>query len=87
MNDRNFNKTIRAISPKGALSVVKAKALPSETRDALSKYIIRNRGPVATALLPDNPDLSWMAACGYMYRSKSAKTGMEFIHTCEHTIH
>lgn len=86
MNYRDFNKTIRAISPKGKLSVVKAKALPSETREAVSKYIVRNRGPVATALLPDNPDKSWMAACGYMYRTVGEKTGIEFIHTCAHVI-
>jgi hypothetical protein len=88
MKKKEFNAVIASISVKGALSPTKAKALPSETRSQLTNYIVRNRGPVAACLLPDDVAAqdSWLNAMGYMYHSVSARNGLTFRHTCEHRI-
>jgi len=88
MKKKEFNAVIASICVKGALSPAKAKALPSATRTQLTTYIVRNRGPVAVCLLPDDVAAqdSWLNAMGYMYHSVSASNGLSFRHTCEHRI-
>lgn len=90
MNKREFNAAINAacvkVRGKKILSAAKARALPSEVRDGITKFLVRQRGQIMSDLLPDNPDWRWLAACGYMYRTKSPSTNFNFIHTCEHQI-
>jgi hypothetical protein len=88
MKKREFDSIIASICVKGALSPKKAQALPSDTRTRLTNFIVRNRGPVAVCLLPDDlaTQNSWLNAMGYMHQSFSARTGLAFRHTCEHRI-
>jgi len=88
MNKREFNTTLRSISVKGKLSPDKAQALPSDTRDAMMKYLVRNRGPIAICLYPDDitQQNAWLNAMGYLYQTVSPATGLTFRHTGEHTI-
>lgn len=86
MKPRELNKIVTSVSVKGLLSATKAQKLPSETRDQMSKCIIRNRQPVAVCLLPDVLDESWLNSMGYMYHTTSTITGLVFRHTCEHNV-
>jgi hypothetical protein len=88
MKKREFDAIIASICVKGALSPTKAQALPSETRSQLTNFIVRNRGPVAVCLLPDDiaAQDSWLNAMGYMHHSASSRTGLTFRHTSEHRI-
>jgi hypothetical protein len=88
MKKREFNAVIASITVRGALSQAKAAALPSETRSQVTNFIVRNRGPVAVCLLPDDVAAqdSWLNAMGYMHQSVSARNGLTFRHTCEHSI-
>ncbi len=88
MKKREFNAVLGSITVKGALSPAKAAALPSETRSQLTNFIVRNRGPVAVCLLPDDvaSQESWLNAMGYMHQSVSRRNGMAFRHTAEHRI-
>lgn len=88
MNKREFNSTLRGITVKGALSPVKAASLPSETRVAMMKHVVRNRGPLATCLYPDDiaQENDWLNAMGYLYQTVSPTSGLTFRHTSEHLI-
>jgi len=86
MNKRTFNKHMNACRTpdKQRLDIEKIKALPEETKAALARHIIRNRGPVLVELITEGIDPHWLAAMGYLYRTKGKE--YTFVHTCEHRI-
>lgn len=86
MKNTEFNALLRTVSTKGRLDPVKARKLTSDERHATMLHIVRRRQPLAACLMPDQHDDSWLNAMGYLYRSTSPTTGLEFRHTCEHFI-
>ncbi|MBU9199855.1 hypothetical protein KTD31_00380 [Burkholderia multivorans] len=88
MKKREFDSTLRSVSVKGKLSPAKAAALPSDTRAAMMKFVVRNREPLATCLYPDDiaQHGSWLNAMGYLYQTVSPATGLTFRHTGAHII-
>lgn len=88
MNKRTFNKLLNACRTKDKqrLDLVKIAGLEKKARTDMALYIVKHRGPLPVDLLTDDIDRSWLACCGYLYTTKSAKNGMTFLHTCEHSI-
>ena len=86
MKSREFNKYLNGCSKKGALDLGKLATLPEETKTGMALFIIRNRGPVLQELITPQIDQSWLASCGYLYKTVGKKTGYTFVHTCEHRI-
>ena len=86
MNKREFNKHLNSCKRGKRLDIDKIKALPEEVKTGMAYVIIRYRAPVLQEMITDQIDQSWLACMGYMYKSKGAKSGYTFIHTCEHRI-
>jgi hypothetical protein len=86
MNKREFNKHLNSCRGKNkAFSPLKLRLLPNDVREGMARFIVKHRGPLLVLLLTPSIDKSWLASCGYLYRTKS-RNGLEFLHTCEHTI-
>ena len=85
MKRREFNAALRKCELKGRLSLSKLEALPEDCRRDMANYIVRNRGPLL-AELAALLDSDWLAAMGYMYRTRDERSGYTFVHTCEHKI-
>jgi len=60
--------------------------LTDEERGLMVKYIVRNRGPILLALIPDVFDWQWLFAGGYLYQTTGKQSGYTFVHTCEQRI-
>lgn len=86
MTKRDFNKHLNACSKKGKLDMDKLLLLPESVRSDMVLFIVRNRGPVLMELLTGQIDRSWLAACGYLYQTRSKQTGLAFVHMCAHKI-
>lgn len=86
MRKREFNRLLKLITVgKGIRERLDvdliASRLALDERAAMVRYIVRSRGPIVSELIPPGFDHSWLAACGYFYRSVA--TGHNWLHTCE----
>ena len=85
MNKREFSKLLKRITTKKTLDLAKIPTLTDDERSSMVYFIIRNRCPVVTELIPENFDLSWLASMGYMYHTHG-KSGYNFTHNSEQRI-
>jgi hypothetical protein len=92
MTATEFTRLLKPLCVKGRLSNARAAALDDATKEKLVAYIVRQRGPVVTSLLPSEPHpfvgydtmTGWLAAMGYLHRTKGRRH--TFLHTSAHTI-
>ena len=68
----------------GLLDKEKMKNLESETRSEMVYFIVRNRQAIVEDLIPNNFDMSWLAAMGYLYITDGKY--FTLIHTQEQRI-
>jgi hypothetical protein len=85
MNKREFAKLLKVITTKKTLDIKKIPLLTNEQRSSMVYFIIRNRCPLVTELIPPEFDLSWLACMGYMYHTHG-KSGYNFTHNSEQII-
>ena len=86
MNRREFTACLKRTTTRGKFDVKKIPGLTDVERDGMVYFIVRQRGPIVSALLTPGIDRAWLAACAYMYTTISKTTGLEFLHTSEHRI-
>lgn len=86
MKRREFNKYLNSCRRKKGLDPGQLATLSEEIRTAMVLFIVRNRAPILVELLTPAVDRAWLHSCGYLYETTGPKTGLRFIHTCEHVI-
>ncbi len=86
MKDRKFNKIINSCVNKKTklLDINKIKKLDDETKEKITKYLVRNRGPIIQEFIVDTIDKEWLECCGYLYTTKGKN--FTFVHTSEYKI-
>ncbi len=84
MDKRTFNVLVKSCSKKGVFDLGLVSKLENAAKTEMVYFIVKNRGPVLVQLLTPEIDMSWLEACGYLYRTKGKH--YEFVHTCEHKI-
>ena len=84
MGKREFTRTIKFLTTRGVINVDRISMLSDSTRSDVVKHIVSNRGPIVEELIPEGFDMSWLASCAYMYRTKGKK--YNWLCTQEHQI-
>ena len=84
MNNRTFNSKINKLSTGKLLDLKKINLLSDEEKSELVYHVVRNRGPIVKDLLPENIDMSWLHAMGYLYETRGKH--FTFVHTCEQRV-
>ncbi len=81
MKIREFNKILKELSYEGVLMAEKISVLPSEKKNEIISFLVRNRQPIVRNFINNTTDISWLSSNGYLYNKQGKK--FEFLCTCE----